>query len=153
MSEPIEKYDEEYVINCITPLLEFINNYGTTGQMNKEARTDDFEKCEQKFNQSESSKRNEPKSKFNKTNKRSSLLPQLNTVDRNTNNNVKHNHETIMDFRRIEQIEADDPSEETLQLVNRWKELVKPGEKRTSEGSWKKYIPPRHHRAEKNESR
>ena len=105
--EPIENYDEEYVINCITPLLEFINNYGSiTGKMNKEARTDDIEKCERKFNQSESSKRNEPKSDWNKTNKRSSLLPQLNTVDRNTINNVKHNHETIMDIRRIEQIEA-----------------------------------------------
>ena len=87
--------------------------------MNKEARTDDIEKCERKFNQSESSKRNESKSDWNKTNKRSSLLPQLNTVDRNTINNVKHNHETIMDIRRIEQIEADDPSEETQQLVNR----------------------------------
>ena len=128
---------------------EFINNYGSiTGKMNKEARTDDIEKCERKFNQSESSKRNEPKSDWNKTNKRSSLLPQLNTVDRNTINNVKHNHETIMDIRRIEQIEADDPSEETQQLVNRWKELVKPGEYRTSKGNWKKYNPPRHHRAE-----
>ena len=53
-----------------------------------------------------------------------------------------------MDIRRIEQIEAHDPSEETLQLVNRWKELVKPGEYRTSKGNWKKYNPPRHHRAE-----
>ena len=54
--EPIENYDEGYVINCITPLLEFINNYGSiTGKMNKEARTDDNEKCERKFNQSESS--------------------------------------------------------------------------------------------------
>ena len=147
--EPIENYDEEYVINCITPLLEFINNYGSiTGKMNKEPRTDEIEKCERKLNQSESSKRNEPKSDWNKTNKRSSLLPQLNTVDRNTINNVKHNHETIMDIRRIEQIEADDPSEETQQLVNRWKELVQPGEYRTSKGNWKKYNPPRHHRAE-----
>ena len=87
--------------------------------MNKEARTGDIEKREQKFNQSESSKRNEPKSKLNKTNKRSSLLPQLNTVDRYTINNVKHNYETKMDIRRIEQIEADDPSEERLHLVNR----------------------------------
>ena len=53
-----------------------------------------------------------------------------------------------MDIRRIEQIEADNPSEETLQLVIRWKELVKPGEYRTSKGSWKKDNPPRHHRAE-----
>ena len=93
--------------------------------MSKEARTDDYEMCEQKFNQSESSKRNEPKSKLNKTNKRSSLLPQFSTVDRNTINNVEHNYETIMDIHRIEQMEADDPSEETLQLVNSRKKISK----------------------------
>ena len=143
MPEPIENHDEAYVINCITPLLEFINNFGSiTGKINEEARTDVIEKREQKSNQSESSKLNEPKSKLNKTNKRSSLLPQLKTVDRNIINNVQHNYETIMDIRRIEQIEAGDPSEETLQLVNCWKEdLVKPGEYRTSKGSWKKYNP------------
>ena len=27
--ESIENYEEEYVINCIIPLLEFINNYGS----------------------------------------------------------------------------------------------------------------------------
>ena len=53
-----------------------------------------------------------------------------------------------MDIRRIEQIETIDPSEETLQLTNRWKELIKPGEHRTSNGVWKKYNPPSHHRAE-----
>ena len=65
MPEPIENYDEKYVINCITPLLEFINNYSRiTGKMNKEARTDDIEKREQKSNQSESSKLNKPKKKI-----------------------------------------------------------------------------------------
>ena len=92
--------------------------------MNSEARTDQTEKCEQKFNQSASSKENEPMSKANKTNKRSSLLPQLNTVDQNIIYNLQTNHETTMDIRRIEQIETNDPSEETLQLTNRWKELV-----------------------------
>ena len=53
-----------------------------------------------------------------------------------------------MDIRRIEQIEKEDHSEETLNLTKRWRELVKPGEYRTSNGVWKKYNPPRHHRAE-----
>ena len=93
--------------------------------MNSEARTDQTEKCEQKFNQSASSKENEPKSKANKTKNRSSLLPQLNTVDQNIISNLlQTKHETTMDIRRIEQIETNDPSEETLQLTNRWKELV-----------------------------
>ena len=53
-----------------------------------------------------------------------------------------------MDFRRIEQIERDDPSEETQQLTNRWKEFVEAGEYRTSNGVWKQYNPPRQYRAE-----
>ena len=67
MPEPIENYDEEYVINCITPLLEFINNYGSvTGQMNKEARTDDIEKCEQKSIRIKQAERTEVKIEQNK---------------------------------------------------------------------------------------
>ena len=117
---PIENYDKEYVINFIIPLLGFINNYGSiTGKMNSEARSDQIEKCEQKFNQSASSKANEPKSKANKTNECSSLLPQLKTVDQNTNNILQTNNETSMDIRRIEQMETNEPSEETLQLTNK----------------------------------
>ena len=33
-------------------------------------------------------------------------------------------------------------------MTKRWKKLVKPGEYRSSNGAWKKYNPPRHHRAE-----
>ena len=57
-----------------------------------------------------------------------------------------------MNIRRIEQIEKDDPSEETQNLTYR-KELVKPGEYRTSNGAWKKYNPPRRHRAEINQKK
>ena len=49
--EPIENYDEKYVINCKIQLLEFINSYGSIiGKTNTEARTDQIEKYEQKFN-------------------------------------------------------------------------------------------------------
>ena len=42
--ESIEIYDEEYVINCIIPLLEFINNYGSVASQKKlEAPTDQNE--------------------------------------------------------------------------------------------------------------
>ena len=53
-----------------------------------------------------------------------------------------------MDLRRSEQIETDNPSEETLQITNQWKELVKPGEDRTSNRAWDKYSLQRHYRAE-----
>ena len=121
------------------PLLQFINNFGiVTGRMNSEARTDQNEKCEQKFNQSASSQVNEPKSKANKTNPSVRSLPQLNTVDQNTINILQTNHETTMDIRRIEQNETDNPSKETLQLTKQWRELVKPGDYRTSNGVRKK---------------
>ena len=113
-----------------------------------EAQTVQIEQCEQKINQSASGKTNEPQSQVNKTNKTSSLLPHLNTVDQNKINVIQADSETTMDFRRIEQIERDDASEETQNLTNRWKEVVKPGEYRTSNGVWKNYNPPRHHRAE-----
>ena len=131
------------------PLLEFINNYGSVASQKKlEARTDQNEQREQTVNQSERSRPNKPKSKENKANKRSSSLPHSNTVDTNKLNTIQTVQEITMDIRRIEQIEKEDHSEETLNLTKRWRELVKPGEYRTSNGAWKKYIPPRHHRAE-----
>ena len=49
--------------------------------------------------------------------KRSALLTKQNTV--------KHvNEQSQTDSKRLEQI--DDPSEETSELTNRWKELTKP---------------------------
>ena len=147
--EPIENYDEEYVINCIMPLLEFINNYGSVAsQKQLEARTDQNEQREQTINQSEPSRPNKPNPKEDEVNKRSSSLPHLNTVDTNRLNAIQTVQEITMDIRRIEQIEKEDHSEETLNLTKRWKELVKPGEYRTSNGAWKKYNPLRHHRAE-----
>ena len=39
--DPIEYYDEEYVINCVIPLAEFISNHGkTTDEKNTQAQTD-----------------------------------------------------------------------------------------------------------------
>ena len=147
--ESIENYDEEYVSNCIMPLLEFINNYGSVASQNKlETRTDQNEQREQTTNQSERSRLNKPKSKENKANKRSSSLPHSNTADTKKLNTIQTVQEITMDIRRIERIEKEDHSEETLNLTKRWRELVKPGEHRTSNGVWKKYNPPRHHRAE-----
>ena len=87
--ESIENYEEVYVLNCIIPLLEFINNYGSvTIQKKIEARTEQFEQREQNTNQSETCKTNELKPKANEQHKRSSLLPHSNTVSQvNTNEN------------------------------------------------------------------
>ena len=53
-----------------------------------------------------------------------------------------------MDIKTIESIEKDDPSEETLRLTTRWKEIAKPGDYRFTQGEWKQYNPSRALRAE-----
>ena len=73
--EPIKNYDEEYVINCIILLKEFINNHDSIDKLGKkEVRTDNSEKREQKSNQSQASYQNKPKPSENKANKSSLLL-------------------------------------------------------------------------------
>ena len=120
------------------PLLEFINNYGSVASQKKlEARTDQNEQREQTTNQSERSRPNKPKPKENKANKRSSSLPHSNTVDTNKLNTIQTVREITMDIRLIEQIEKEDHSEKTLNLTKRRRELVKPGEYRTSNGDGK----------------
>ena len=51
--EPLEKYEEEYVINCIIPLLEFIDTHGSITDPNtKGIQTDENERREQINSQS-----------------------------------------------------------------------------------------------------
>ena len=46
-----------------------------------------------------------------------------------------------MDYKKIEQLEKEDPTAETLALTNRWKELVKPNDYKMTNEAWKKYTP------------
>ena len=121
--EPIENYDEEYVISCLTPLLEFINNFGSVaGQKKIDAQTEPSVQYEQNLDQSKASKTNEPKSQENKQNQRSSLLSHLNKVHHVNAieiHEVQTEQVTIMDNRRIAQIEREDPSEKTSNLRSR----------------------------------
>ena len=53
-----------------------------------------------------------------------------------------------MDINKVQQLKCEDPSEETLTLTNRRKELAKPGDYRLTNVTWRKYNPPKFHRAE-----
>ena len=53
-----------------------------------------------------------------------------------------------MDYKKIEQLEKENPTAETLALTNRWKEVVKPNDYKMMNVVWKKYNPPRFHRME-----
>ena len=144
--EPIENYDKEYVINCVIPLLEFINTHGSITEEKKvEAQTDEVAASANSQSQTRSvnkiqlSKIEQGKQwsvKFSQSKVRS------NTAD--TGQTVQNR----MDIKTIESIEKDDPSEETLRLTTRWKEMTKPGDYRFTQGQWKKYNPSRAQRAE-----
>ena len=118
--ESIENYDEEFVINCIIPLLEFINNYGSITD-ERETTTRANQMNSHKTN-SQSNSRFVLKLQTNNIQQqnRSSLLTQQYSVythrykDRQTQNNK-------MDLKTVETIEKEDPSEETLKLTSRWK--------------------------------
>ena len=59
-----------------------------------------------------------------------------------------------MDIKTVESIQREDPSEETLELIRRRKEVVGLGDYRFTQGQWKLYNPPRTLKAEqKNCSR
>ena len=81
--EPIENHDEEYMINCVVPLLKFIDMAASPGErkQNRERNRMSCMNYEQKTIQSEARKRKEPKSQENKQNKRISRLPNRNTVE------------------------------------------------------------------------
>ena len=120
--EPIENYNEEYVFNCIIPLLEFINTHGgITDEKERTARTD--------------------QKKSNQTNNQSYSVDTY---------QLKDNHSQIkeMHLKTIELIEKQDPSAETIKLTTRWKEITKHRDYRYTQGQWKKYNPPRTLKAE-----
>ena len=54
-----------------------------------------------------------------------------------------------MDIRTIDHIAATDSSAETTELIQRWKDIVKPGIYRLTGGKWKKYHAPKFLRHER----
>ena len=54
-----------------------------------------------------------------------------------------------MDARTIDNLEAADSSPETTELIQRWRNIVKPGIYRLTGGKWKKYHEPKFLRNER----
>ena len=78
--EPIESYDEEYVINCIIPLLEFINNYGSITDERETTTRTNQRNSHKTNNQSNSRYVLKLQTSNNQQKNRSSFLPQQNSV-------------------------------------------------------------------------
>ena len=60
-----------------------------------------------------------------------------------------NNSQSKMDARTIDHLETIDSSQETTDLIRRWREIVKPGVYRMTGGKWKKYHEPKFLRSEK----
>ena len=56
---------------------------------------------------------------------------------------------TKIDAKTIDNIEANNPSQETTELIQRWRDIVKPGIYRMTGGKWKKYHEPKFLRNER----
>ena len=54
-----------------------------------------------------------------------------------------------MDANTINEIEASNLTAETIELINRWREIVKPGIYRLTGGKWKRYHEPKFLRNER----
>ena len=143
---PIENYDEEYVINCLIPLLEFINTHGSISDENKATMQTENNTAKQNNNQYQTRSVNKPLT-INQINERK-LFQTLQTSKPN-DSHLRFEHRSInMDIKTIESIEKDHPSEDTLRLTSRWREITKPGDYRFTQGQWRKSAPPRTLRAE-----
>ena len=133
--EPIENYDEENVINCKITLLEFINTHGSiTDEKKLEVQTDEVAALAN--SQSQSRSMNKTQLSKNEQNKQWSLKFSQSKVRSNTAD-TNQTVQNRMDNKTIECIEKDHPSEETLRLTTRWKEITKPGDYRFTQGQLK----------------
>ena len=138
-----EAYDEEYVINNIMPHYKFLSEHGCLSNHANQSERATVE------NEHKANKKPRPQDTHKQTAidcLNISALPRLISID---NSNFK------MDVKTLDNLAAVDFSAETNQLIQRWKEIVKPGIYRMTGGKWKKYHEPKFLRNERkvNEER
>ena len=133
-----DAYDEEYVINNILPHYKFISKYGCLSNQ--------FDQSEGETDKSEHKANNKLRSK--ETREQTAINCLNNTASTRIKDKPPNSNST-MDVRTIDQIAATDPSVETAELIQRWKDIVKPGIYRLTGGKWKKYHEPKFLRSER----
>ena len=131
-----EAHDEEYAINNVIPHYKFISQHGCLSNHVNQSERETVE--------NEGKTNNKPRSQDARKKiaidclKRSTLT--LNATTEIT---------TKMDVKTIDNLAAIDSSAETTELIERWKEIVKPGIYRMTGGKWKKYHEPKFLRNER----
>ena len=133
-----DAYDEEYVINNILPHYKFISKRGCLSNQ--------FDQSEGETDKSEHKANNKIRS--NETREQTANNCVNNTALTRTKAKPPNSNST-MDVKTIDQIAATDPSVETAELVQRWKDIVKPDIYRLTGGKWKKYHEPKFLRSER----
>ena len=136
-----EAYEEEYVINSIVPHYEFVSKVGCLSNHFVQSRA------------------HSETSKGTKTNKQLSTerareQNAINSIDRIKTSSTNCQNQTdfkTMDAKTIDNLERIDNSQETIDLIERWRIIVKPGIYRLSNGKWKKYHAPKFLRGERRD--
>ena len=136
-----EAYEEEYVINSIVPHYEFVSKVGCLSNhlVQSQARSE----------MSKGTKANKQPST-----ERTREQNAINSIDRIKTSSKTHQNQIdlkAMDARTVDNLERIDNSKETTDLIERWRNIVKPGIYRLSNGKWKKYHEPKFLRGERRE--
>ena len=145
-AESDDIYDEEYVINNIAALQKFTSNFGCLSNVHRHASKE--------INQSQSEKVGKQTTEACESGSSGKPLVKDRNHQAVASNFISqhkissHTNLIIMDQKTVEELEKLDQSEETVELIKRWREIVKPGEYRVSGGIWKRYRPPKYQRNE-----
>ena len=134
-------YDEEYVINNILPHYKFISKYGCLSNHTNQPKNGTTD-SERKTN-------NEPRSRETREQNAIDCLKNLPSTREIHHLQNSSNSKTTMDARTIDNLEAADSSPEITELIQRWRNIVKPGIYRLTGGKWKKYHEPKFLRNER----
>ena len=116
-------YEEEYVIINIAPHYGLVSTFGCPSNH---------------FNQSQSTNGTANSTKANKYRSSDNTREQnaIHSLTRTPNSDVNL---PTMDAKLIDNFERIDSSQKTANLIERWRNIVKPGIYRLSNGKWKKY--------------
>ena len=134
-------YNEECVINNNLPHYKFISKYGCLSNHTNQS--------ENGTTDSERKTNNEPRSRETREQNAIDCLNNLPSTREIHHLQNSSNSKTTMDARTIDNLEAVDSSPETTELIQRWRNIVKPGIYRLTGGKWKKYHEPKFLRNER----
>ena len=136
-----EAYEGEYVSNSIVPQYDFFSKVGCLSNH---------------FVQSQSRSETPKGTKSNKQRSTEYRREQnaINSIDRITTSSTNRQNQIdnkAMDAKTIDNLEKIDNSQETIDLIERWRNIVKPSIYRLSNGKLKKYHEPKFLREERRE--